>query len=147
MLNVAFFGGWVDDRYWTYETNASVSVEEAGLSSAEVIQQQFERIRQVRDATEVGKALFGWKYSTSFGSYSKDQRQIYVFGYDRQEENRLRQLYAEQHDQALTASQRLALETVVHCDALWQKSHDLPVIYGLPVEREQLRRFLTGEAF
>ena len=67
-------------------------------------------------------------------------------GYDEYASRALQDRYKQEGCNALTDAQRGAIETVLHCDALWKNAKvksNLPALYGLPIGKENLRKFLT----
>ncbi|GCE12280.1 hypothetical protein [Tengunoibacter tsumagoiensis] len=131
LLDVAFFGGWIENRDWMYQTNL---LDDSEWSSSDLDEAFF-------------RYDFGQFSYPSSGSGSLSEPLINVIGYDEQEANRLSQLYKHINHQILSDPQRLALETIIHCDALWQTSHNLLAIYGLPIEKEQAQALLDKVSF
>src|SRR5579883_1966866 len=128
LLDVAFFGGWVDKRYWTILKNMCVPEYEF----ADYIQLPLWPDEWVHRQG----ACFGWEY---YGVPSLvSGLSIETFGYDEKEAHRLQDLFTQQGPQALSAAQRRALETLLQCEPLWQWKHNLLAIYGLPIERHEL---------
>ena len=127
LLDVAFFGGWVQYRYWQCRTGNPIGTRK--MSSNE-------------DDNE--KACFKWDYSWSYRAGST-RVAIESFGYDKQETQRLQDLFAQEGPHALSDTQRQAIETLLQCEPLWQIEHNLLAIYGLPTAKHELEAFLAGE--
>ncbi|MEO6888753.1 MAG: hypothetical protein ABI324_07125 [Ktedonobacteraceae bacterium] len=155
LLDVAFFGCWVEGRYWTYRSKHSLDF------SLEV-----DTIRNRRRYTpgdsivssynlpdlDNDHAAFQFDYDGMGIQIGTDgvvdyvsEYFIEVSGYDKGEASRLQRLYEREGSQALLVYQREALEAVLLCEVLWTFRHNLLEIYGLPIVREEVRLLLRGE--
>lgn len=119
LLDVAFFGGWVQDRYWHRCTEEKYSYE-----------------------VNCEEACFVWNYST--GTAINDFA-IETFGYDEKETQRLQALCMQKGSHALSHTQWQAIETVLQCEPLWEIKHNLLAIYGLPTAKHELKAFLADK--
>lgn len=137
LLDVAFFGGWVQGRYWQRRVKPSSQPEISTILGIQNSSQD-EDLPDMR----ANESCFGWDYSRAY--VSPDPFLVQCFGCDDNEKARLKQLFDHKGASALTASQRRAIEAVLRCESLWQVSHNLFEIYGLPVARDEIEAFLKS---
>lgn len=136
VLDVAFFGCWVENRYWNY-TSVDYSFSCTNYSvNDEFLSFRREEISPLDDEN----AYFQLEYSRSSSSFKGFL--ITVFGYDKSEAAKLKLRYEQEGIQALLAYQRDALQSVLRCRPLWRFKHNLLEIYGLPTSQEELARLL-----
>ncbi len=152
LLDVAFFGGWVQNRYWHRSTGNPLGILQAFSShdNEATVHEDFseQESDDVGDEEELANkedeedACFIWDYST--GSALADCA-IASFGYDEEETRRLQDLFTQEGPQALSDEQRLAIEALLQCESLWKVKHNLLAIYGLPTAKHELETFLAGK--
>jgi hypothetical protein len=130
LLDVAFFGGWVHDRYWSHTATRP-------LTANRMI------ARLVQGDTDPYEERSYYNYGQHSDSRSTDFT-ITCLGYDESETRKLQSVYDHEGHEALTDTQRQAIEAVLHCDPLWHIESDLLKIYGLPATREALVQFLRA---
>jgi hypothetical protein len=130
LCDIAFFGGWVQNRFWRRNTGRLLS-DLSSLFDGWDNKDQEANIR--------------WGYSTGFGTGFGDFA-ISSFGYDDDATEQLEKLFAQEGLRALSENQRLAIEAVLRCEPLWQIKQDLLAIYGLPTTRRELEAFFAREA-
>jgi hypothetical protein len=140
LLDVAFFGGWVRDRYWHRAikkylfSNLPVPSNEEEDTDAEE-----DLFDQEEDNEE---ACFKWDYSigSALGNHA-----ITCFGHDEEAAQKLQLRFEQEGPRVLTDPQWLALETVLRCEPLWQCTHNLLAVYGLPPMKRELEAFLASK--
>lgn len=132
LLDAAFFGGWVQDRYWSRTVP-----REAGDPLERMAQELLKGDRRPYEERSYHQ------YGRS--SMPDEPFKIKCYGYVREEAERLREHLASAGGAGLAADQRRALEAVLRCAPLWNVSHNLLDIYGLPRERDALEALLSGE--
>ena len=136
VLDVAFFGCWVENRYWNY-TSVDYSFSCTNYSvDDEFLSSEREEIPPLDDEN----AYFQLEYSRSSSNFNGFL--ITVFGYDKSEAAKLKLRYEQEGIQALLAYQRDALQAVLQCKPLWQFKHNLMEIYGLPTSQKELAHLL-----
>ena len=152
LLDVAFFGGWVQNRYWhrciekpfpilqALSGNDDEAITDEDLSERERDESANEE--ELPDEEDNEEACFKGDYSTgsALGDFA-----ITSFGYDGQETQRLQDLFAQEGPCALSDEQRQAIEMLLQCEALWKVKHNLFAIYGLPTAMYELASFLAGK--
>lgn len=144
VLDMVFFGGWVEGRYWNY---CSKSYSSALLKAHEIAGEDLPDCvenESIPDLSE-DEATFSFHYGiTSSYPAQPDNLLISVWGYDRTEAQALSQLYEQQGAQALSVDQQEALRVVLRCEQLWQYRHNLMEIYGVPITQHKLTSFLLS---
>jgi hypothetical protein len=138
LLDVAFFGGWVQDRFWSRTIKKHLSSHLPIPSKEEEIADAEEDLFDLDDEEE---ACFKWDYSMGF---TFGDGAISCFGHDEEAAQTFQHCFEQEGPRALTDPQRLALEVLLHCEPLWQRTHNLLTVYGLPTARHELEKFLKG---
>src|SRR5579883_519172 len=145
VLDMAFFGGWVENRYWNYRSKThSLAV----LKAFEISEGEMPDSTEIEDIPDLseGVATFSFHYGiTSSYPLQPDDLLVDVWGYDRVKAQNLSQRYKQQGAQALSKEQVEALRVVLRCQPLWQYRHNLMDIYGLPITQHELVAFLLGK--
>jgi hypothetical protein len=130
LLDIAFFGDWVNGRYW------SIAIKEK------------DRSERWASLNRFGESYYNYGHSfyreggTRFFGGSGDAL-IECRGYDEYEAEQLQRRFEREGSQALSDAQRQAVEAVLWCRQLWQVESDFLKMYGLPTKREQLEQFLA----
>jgi hypothetical protein len=151
LLDVAFFDGWVQNRYWHRSTGNPLRTRQAFSSDdneanaedlAEHEGDDSANEEELHNDEDNEKACFKWDYSTgsALGDFA-----ITSFGYDKEETQRLQDLFMQEGLQALSDEQRLAIEALLRCEPLWKVKHNLLAIYALPLAKHELETFLAGK--
>ena len=130
LLDVVFFGGWVQNRYWSLEIRGKPAIA----------------------AFAADEKLGGSSYPYGHGQLIEDgvlkrsrigTLKVECSSYDTDETERLRIQYERQGPEALTDAQRQAIKAIVDCKPLWSIESDFLQIYGLPTRRKKLKKFLA----
>ena len=130
MLDVVFFGGWVQNRYWSLQVRGKPAIA----------------------AFDAEEKLGGSSYPYGHGQLIEDGSRkhsrsssfkVECNGYDESEAVRLRSQYEQQGREALTDTQRQAIKAIIDCKPLWSIESDFLQIYGLPTRRKKLKKFLA----
>ncbi len=130
LLDIAFFGDWVQERYWR------IAIKEK------------DRSERWASLNRFGESYYNYGHSfyreggSRFYGGSGDAL-IECFGYDEYEAEQLQHRFEREGSQALSDAQRQAVEAVLWCGQLWQVESDFLKMYGLPTKREQLEQFLA----
>jgi hypothetical protein len=130
LLDAAFFGGWVQDRYWSYTSH------DLGRFTLESVAQ---RMLKGDSSPYAERSYHNYGQSYQNGV----EFAISNFGYVKEEAERLRERFIQTSGIGLTSDERAALEGVLRCEALWSVRHNLLEIYGLPQEKEELKALLS----
>jgi hypothetical protein len=131
VLDVAFFGARVHDRYWSITTSdrSKFSIERVARMLHEGDNSPYEE-------------RYYYNYGTSYDG--SGELKITCNGYGEREADELKERFAREGSEGLSSAERRALEAVLRCESLWQVPHDLLRIYGLPTSRDELEQFLAG---
>ena len=130
MLDVAFFGGWIQNRDWSLNIRGKPAFA----------------------AFAAEKKLGGSSFPYGHGQLIEDESrthsrssalEVICSDYDEDEAERLRCLYEQQGRGALTDVQRQAIKAIIDCKPLWSIESDFLQIYGLPTRRKKLKKFLA----
>ena len=130
LLDVAFFGGWVQNRYWSLQI----------------------RGKPAFTAFAADEKLGGSSYPYGHGQLIEDgvlkrsrvgTLKVECSGYDEDEAERLRSQYEQQGREALTDIQRQVIKALIDCKRLWSIESDFLQVYGLPTRRKKLKKFLA----
>ena len=130
MLDVVFFGGWIQNRYWSLQVRGKPAIA----------------------AFDAEEKLGGSSYPYGHGQLIEDGSRkhsrsssfkVECNGYDESEAERLRSQYEQQGREALTDTQRQAIKAIINCKPLWSIESDFLQIYGLPTRRKKLKKFLA----
>ncbi|HEY6542417.1 MAG TPA: hypothetical protein VIZ18_15845 [Ktedonobacteraceae bacterium] len=130
LLDVAFFGGWIQNRYWSLDIRGKPAFA----------------------AFAAEKKLGGSSYPyghgqlIEYGSRTPSRSsalKVECSGYDEDEAERLRSQYEQQGREVLTDAQRQAIKAIVDCKPLWLIESDFLQMYGLPTRRKKLKKFLA----
>ena len=144
LLDVAFFGCWVENRYWSYRTTnypfQDIDGLKDGVSSRNPVDPYFGK--DIPDL-DVEHAHFQFRYSETYTSLS--ELLIEVIGYDSREAARLKHCYERDGQGAVSDLEKHALQTVLRCEPLWQYKHNLLAIYGLPISYEEVELLLLKQ--
>lgn len=130
LLDVAFFGGWVHDRYWSYTSH------DLGRFTLESVAQRMLK----GDSSPYAERSYH-NYGQSYQSGTEFA--ISSSGYVKEEARRLQERFVQAGGIGLTGDERAALEAVLRCEPLWSVRHNLLEIYGLPQQKEALRALLS----
>lgn len=138
LLDVAFFGGWVQNRYWHRTIGKPLSETSAFFDKDDDPGEKLSEQGSSKDE----EACFKWDFSfgSGLGNFA-----LSSFGYDTNAMKKLEDLFAQEGPRALSENQWLAIEAVLRCEPLWQFTQNLPAIYGLPTTRHELEAFLAGK--
>jgi len=151
LLDVAFFGCWVTNRFWSYRTVNSPFLDRDGLRDA-VSNRNSEDPYFGKDIPdldndnayfllpEFGRSGYSKRYTNVFSDFLID-----VSGYDRSEAARLKQRFEQEGSRVLLDQQKDALQSVLRCEPLWQVKHNLLEIYGLPTAYDEVELFLLKQ--
>ncbi|MBO0797164.1 MAG: hypothetical protein J2P36_40310, partial [Ktedonobacteraceae bacterium] len=140
LLDVAFFGCWVENRYWSYRSANCPSLflnKDSFAYGGNPLDPYYDE--EFPDLDDE-RAYFWGDYSKTFTSLSEFF--IEVSGYDEYEATKLKQRYEREGVQALLDHQREAIQAVLQCEVLWELKHNLLAMYGLPIKREEAEFFL-----
>jgi hypothetical protein len=145
VLDMAFFGGWVENRDWDYRSKEFDSdlLKDNEIAGGEPPDSA--EIENIPDLSE-GAATFRFSYGIT-GSYppQPDDLLISVWRYNKVEAKNLSQRYEQEGAAVLSRVQKEALWAVLHCKPLWQCRHNLMEIYGLPITQDELAAFLLNK--
>jgi hypothetical protein len=114
LLDSAFYGGWVQDRYW-YTTRRAAGLE--------------------NDTSAVIPRSYHW-YNGFLNA--DNQFDIRCYGVEAEAAS----LRTQRARVGLNQDQRHALDVVMRCEPFWRYRHNLLEIYGLPRQRNELEALL-----
>lgn len=120
LLDVAFFGDWVQGRYWSSSTNIAEHIRNGSANLFE------------------DRSYYGYGMSGTGGSDGV----ITCLDANNDEAVRLKERFEREGQAALTTAQRQALLAVVACVPLWQTKHELMAVYGLSGTRDALSQLV-----
>lgn len=130
LLDAAFFGGWVQDRYWSYTSH------DLGRFTLESVAQ---RMLKGDSSPYAERSYHNYGQSYQNGA----EFSISSSGYVEEEAEQLRERFVQAGGIGLTSDERASLEAVLRCEPLWSVRHNLPEIYGLPQQKEELKALLS----
>ncbi|GCE14570.1 hypothetical protein [Tengunoibacter tsumagoiensis] len=144
VLDMVFFGGWVENREWQYRSKRYSSAVLKAFELNDGVPPDLDEIEDIPDLSQ-GEATFGLNYMVT-SSYPPQPNDLLVsvWGYDKDEAKNLSKRYEREGAAALSAEQKEALRVVLRCEPLWQYRQNLMEIYGLPITQHKLTAFLLG---
>ncbi len=151
LLDVAFFGCWVANRFWSYRTVSSpflhIDSLRNAVSNLNPDDPYFDKDLPDLDddnayflLPDFDREGYSQTYTNVFSDFF-----IEVAGYDRSEAERLKQRFEQEGSRVLLDHQKDALRSVLRCEPLWQVKHNLLEIYGLPTSLDEVELSLLKQ--
>lgn len=127
LLDVAFFGDWVEGRYWSHSTERPITLETA-----------------VAEMLHGNTNPYEERTYHNYGQFrdGKPEFRVRCSGYDEGAAAQIAERIVSEGSGAFSDTQLQAVRTVVNCEPLWTIPAEWLGIWGLPTDRRDLAQLV-----